>query len=251
MLTSIWGPSTWNSLHCISFVYPDNPTNIEKQQFKSYFESLKYILPCCVCRTHYTEHTKAGAKYEITDEVVDNKTNLTRWLYELHNAVDSSLGMKYDITYEDVCAKYGSYIAECDMSLEKKTIAFKNSYNQEAPLVIYKVAACFINYAKLRGLDDYEKNLTITKEMFDNKRSINNSIIISDNWIKRNTDCWEIVKYMKTNGIIGFEKTEQYHNLPTIEELKLLQLMSTTLCIRTLKHMIEKLGYKDISDCVD
>ena len=26
MLTSVWGPSLWHSLHTISFNYPNNPT---------------------------------------------------------------------------------------------------------------------------------------------------------------------------------------------------------------------------------
>ncbi len=255
MLTTIWGPNLWKSLHCISFVYPDNPTESEKQHYKTYFQTLKYVLPCCICRKHFTEHTQLGAKFEITDKIFNNKTTLTKWLFELHNCVNESLGMKYDITYEDVCNKYNSYIADCNMSIEKKTIAYINSYDQESPLVAYKIAACFIEYAKSRGMTDYESNLKKTHEIFKTKR--NSQKMISDEWIKRNSDCFEIVKYMRTNGIIGFEKLEKdnvnydsYNNLPTIEELKLLQLMSTTLNIRTLKHMTEKLGFSDVSETI-
>lgn len=109
---------------------------------------------------------------------------------------------------------------------------------------------CFVDYAKSRGLNNYEQNLKNTKKMFKNKRNPENNTIISEDWIKRNSDCWKIVKYMKTNGVLGFEKTEEYHNLPTIEELNLFQLMSTTLSIRTLKHMIEKLGHKEVAECI-
>ena len=32
MLTNVWGPSMWHSLHCISFNYPVNPTCEEKKK---------------------------------------------------------------------------------------------------------------------------------------------------------------------------------------------------------------------------
>mgnify|MGYP001475513618 CR=1 FL=1 len=37
MLTSVWGPSMWHSLHTISFNYPVNPT----QEDKSFFDRVK------------------------------------------------------------------------------------------------------------------------------------------------------------------------------------------------------------------
>lgn len=249
MLTSIWGSSTWKSLHCMSFVYPEQPSESDKLHYKTYFQTLKYVLPCCVCRKHYTEHTAPGAKFEITDEVFYSKSTLTKWLFELHNNVDNSLGMYYDITYKDLCKKYNSYITECEMSLEQKTIAYKNAYDQEAPFVLYKIADCFTEYASQRGLENYKSVLNNTNEMFKTKRDENNNI--SENWIKRNSDYWDIVKNMKVSGIIGFEKSEENHNLPTIEELKLLQLMSTTLSLRRLKHMLEKLGFESIANSVD
>lgn len=239
MLTSIWGNSTWNSLHCISFTYPEHPSKEDKQHYKIYFQTLKYVLPCCVCRKHYTEHTQIGGDFEITDEVFDNKTTLTLWLYELHKHVNKSLGMVYDITYDDVCTKYNSYIANCNMSTEKKIIAYKNAHDQEAPFVPYETAILFSDYAAQRGITDFVDKLNTTFKHFKTKRDSENNI--SENWIKRNVDCLSLSKYMRTNGIIGFEKNTDHHNLPTVEELQMLQMMSTTLSDTTLKHMIEKL----------
>ena len=31
LLTKIWGPHLWKSLHCIAFGYPSNPTDDEKK----------------------------------------------------------------------------------------------------------------------------------------------------------------------------------------------------------------------------
>lgn len=251
MLTSIWGNNAWNSLHCISFTYPEKPTEEDKQNYKTYFQTLKYVLPCCICRKHYTEHTKIGGDFEIKDEIFKNKESLTRWLYELHKNVDKSLGMNYDIEYDDVCMKYNSYVANCVMPMEKKIIAYKNAYDQEAPIVTYEIAEKFTDYAVKRGITNYKETLDKTFEYFKTKRDSTKNI--SENWIKRNADCWNLSKYMRTHGIIGFEdnKDGDYHKLPTVEELKMLQMMSTTLNEKTLEHMIKKIQEVEKTQKVD
>ena len=45
MLTSVWGPSLWHSLHTISFNYPVNPTIKDKKNYKRFIMSLKHVLP--------------------------------------------------------------------------------------------------------------------------------------------------------------------------------------------------------------
>ena len=45
MLTTVWGPSLWHSLHTMSFNYPVNPTNKEKKNYKKFILSLKHVLP--------------------------------------------------------------------------------------------------------------------------------------------------------------------------------------------------------------
>lgn len=239
LLTSIWGGNTWESLHCITFAYPDEPTEEDKQHYKTYFLILKYILPCCTCRKHYTEHTAVGGKYEINDDVFESRNSLTLWLFNLHNCVDESLGMQYDITYDDLCKKYNSYVANCEMTIDKKIIAYKNYYNKEAPYLSFEMAICFKNYAESRGMIDFAFNLLNTYKKFITKR--NDKGDISSEWIERNSICWEQVKHMKINGIIGFEQSGEHKNLPTIEELKMIQMMSTTLSLKSLNHMIEKL----------
>jgi Erv1 / Alr family len=50
MMTSIFGPATWHLLHCISFNYPETPTEFEKDEYMSFVLSLRNILPCGKCR---------------------------------------------------------------------------------------------------------------------------------------------------------------------------------------------------------
>ena len=53
MLTSVWGPSLWHSLHTVSFNYPLNPTKTQQKYHKQLLESLKYTLPCRHCRDNF------------------------------------------------------------------------------------------------------------------------------------------------------------------------------------------------------
>ena len=46
MLTYVWGPPLWHSLHTISFNYPVKPTEKNKEDYMNYFKSLGKVLPC-------------------------------------------------------------------------------------------------------------------------------------------------------------------------------------------------------------
>ena len=50
MQVNKWGPGGWAFMHTITFNYPLNPTDDDKQHYKNFFQSLKYILPCNYCR---------------------------------------------------------------------------------------------------------------------------------------------------------------------------------------------------------
>ena len=50
MMTAIWGPALWHSLHTISFNYPVNPTEEDKIRYYKYFKYLGKVLPCKYCR---------------------------------------------------------------------------------------------------------------------------------------------------------------------------------------------------------
>ena len=58
MMTSIWGPTLWHSLHTISFNYPVNPTEEQKKNYYDFFIGLKNILPCGACRINYEKNLK-------------------------------------------------------------------------------------------------------------------------------------------------------------------------------------------------
>ena len=110
MLTSVWGPSLWHSLHAISFNYPTKPTLDEKRNYLSFFRSLKNVLPCKYCRDNCKKNIKA---VPLTMATMKNRLTLSKWLYLLHEEINTMLGKKSGLTYEDVRNRYEMFRARC------------------------------------------------------------------------------------------------------------------------------------------
>ena len=58
MLTSVWGPPLWHTLHTISFNYPVKPTKEDIENYHSFFKNLKNVLPCKYCRINLAKNLK-------------------------------------------------------------------------------------------------------------------------------------------------------------------------------------------------
>lgn len=232
LLTAIWGPPTWDALHCITFGYPDNPTDDDMNDYYNFFKLLRKVLPCCICRQHYSQFITVG-ETKLTKEVMLNKNTLTYWLYVIHNAVNKQLGMVYNTSYPDLCEKYKSYITDCQMTPEMKIVSYRHSYNTEVPIIPCNVALCFVDYAKSRGLNDFETNIKKVDSI--NKKS--------NEWIKRNEMCHIIVKDMRLNGIISVERSGKFKGLLTTHELELMQYLSTTMSQKFIMNVLGRMGY--------
>jgi hypothetical protein len=101
MYPEFWGASGWKFLHSITFQYPMKPTVDDKAQYKEFFNSLKYTLPCQKCAYHYAKHIR---KYPI-DSALNSKDDLVKWLINIHNEVNKSLG-KREYSYHEVMDIY-------------------------------------------------------------------------------------------------------------------------------------------------
>jgi len=115
MYTNIWGPSAWRLIHSIAFTYPIDPTFIDKQRYKIFFESLAYTLPCKDCQYNYQ---KELLNFDL-DEALNSREGLSRWAFNLHNSVNKRLNKKI-MTYEEVKTLYDELIKNVDR--EKKEI---------------------------------------------------------------------------------------------------------------------------------
>jgi hypothetical protein len=86
----VWGPFFWHTIHITALGYPSSPTYAHKKAAKEFYESLKILIPCPICRDHYTEHLE---KHPLTP-YLDKREDLFRWTVLLHNEVNKMLGKK-------------------------------------------------------------------------------------------------------------------------------------------------------------
>lgn len=119
MLTSIWGPSMWHFLHTISFNYPVNPSNEEKQHYYDYLMSLQNILPCKYCRDNYTKNMK-NARFSVN--VFKNRNCFSRFIYRLHEEVNTMLGKTSNLSYKEVKNRYEHFRSRCLIDEKDKIV---------------------------------------------------------------------------------------------------------------------------------
>jgi len=120
MLTNVWGPSMWHSLHTISFNYPTKPSLEIKKKYLNFFRSVGDILPCGHCRINFLNNIK---KHPLNLKTMKNRFTLSTWLYNLHEDINTMLGKKSNLSYDDIRNRYEMFRSRClnKSSRKKKT----------------------------------------------------------------------------------------------------------------------------------
>lgn len=119
MLTSVWGPSMWHYMHTMSFNYPLSPTPQEKRHYMQFVKSLQHTLPCKYCRMNLVTNFKT---LPITMDAMKNRDTFSRYIYQLHELINTMLGKKSNLTYCDVRERYEHFRARCT---EEKPAIYK------------------------------------------------------------------------------------------------------------------------------
>ena len=119
MLTSVWGPSMWHYLHTMSFNYPVNPTEDDKKNYMNFVLMLEHVLPCKYCRMNLTTNFK---NLPLTMENMKSRETFSRYIYDLHELVNTMLKKKSGLSYCDVRERYEHFRARC---VEEKPKIFK------------------------------------------------------------------------------------------------------------------------------
>ena len=99
MDTKIWGPHAWEFMHTITFAYPEEPSYEQKMAAKKFFYSLEHILPCPICKYHYSQVIK---QYPPN---VDSSSELIIWLFQIHNEVNINTN-KSEMKFEEFIKIY-------------------------------------------------------------------------------------------------------------------------------------------------
>tara|TARA_B100001996_G_C18383634_1_gene486329 strand:- start:179 stop:661 length:483 start_codon:yes stop_codon:yes gene_type:complete len=139
--TKIWGPAAWLFLHIISFNYhPDR-----KEGYKTFFTSLKHVLPCGACRDNYCKNLE---KMPLTNKVLKSRDSFSFWLFKLHNQIQYDIFIKTENTnnkpsfkntkkdFNKVKMFYEEFRASCKQSTEGCTIPKKGSKKRAKILII-------------------------------------------------------------------------------------------------------------------
>jgi hypothetical protein len=108
MQVNKWGKNAWEFLHTTTFNYPETPTNEDKLHYKTFFNSLDFVLPCKYCQNSFQIYTK----YIPIDYFLDDRMGLTYWLFIIHNLINAKLGNQLE-TFENVVIKYEKCRAKC------------------------------------------------------------------------------------------------------------------------------------------
>jgi hypothetical protein len=236
LLPLIWGPHLWKSLHCITFAYPINPTQEDKINYKNFFIYLQYVIPCKSCGDSYAKFINEG-DVKLTDSVLENRATLTKWMYDLHNAVNNKLSINYDVSFKQIKDRYEKFRAICDpnlpgciMSLNNKKESYIHNSINDCSVIPLEIAKQFDVYAKKMGIDNFIEEIIYYHNIYLDK---DNNI---DKWEKRNNDCYNIITHMNNNAIKSFDEND----VPSKEELLLLSKLCSKVNVNTLKKILNK-----------
>jgi len=102
MLPAVWGPMVWRCFHKMAFLFDEMPRSAALEDARNTFQLflllMAWLLPCSDCRASYTAFLDEMAP-AMTDAF--RKQGVGRLIFELHNLVNSKLGVPqfkmYDI----------------------------------------------------------------------------------------------------------------------------------------------------------
>lgn len=173
MLTSIWGPSLWHTLHTMSFNYPVNPTEKNKREYKKFIYGLRCTLPCGKCRKNLKNNLN---ELPLTRKDLKNRDAFSKWMYNLHELINKMLNKKSNLSYGQVRERYEHFRSRCivDIKLKKgnlkklrknKTLKKKKEDGCTQPLYGTK-SKCLI---RIVPSDNKSKTLKIDKKCIKKK----------------------------------------------------------------------------------
>jgi hypothetical protein len=245
LITKIWGPGGWDFLHAITFGYPLNPTDEQREQYNTFFTSVAYVLPCVYCRISYGEFIKTNDT-ELTKNDLENRYTLTNWLYRLHQAVNKKLGVDYHMSYDELVKKFESYRAKCNKQLDQKikgcvtpldhkSQSYKNYYNKECCIIPIELAKKFLPLINKYNMPNvYESVVQLAEKYIDSSNKMNDYSKLKKHplWTFRNKMCNKIIAHMRIYSIPSLE-----NGLPTYYELILILLLTSNLSIDELNKI--------------
>ena len=88
-MTAIWGPMGWVTLHSISLLYPDNPTQNDKQILLKFLQDFAESITCPHCEKHFKTMFENYRKTH--PEWSNSRFDLFLFIVRAHNTVNKRL----------------------------------------------------------------------------------------------------------------------------------------------------------------
>lgn len=137
MLTTVWGPAMWHYLHTMSFNYPAKPSAKDKKHYHEFVIKLQHVLPCGKCRENLKSNFK---KLPIKKCAMKSRYTFSKYIYDLHELINTMLGKQSGLTYEKVRERYEHFRSRCGKTRTRK----KREKGCTEPIVGTK-SKCVIN----------------------------------------------------------------------------------------------------------
>jgi hypothetical protein len=166
MLTTVWGPSLWHTLHTMSFNYPVNPTEKNKREYKQFIYGLRCTLPCGKCRKNLKKNLK---DLPLTRKDLKNREYFSRWMYKLHELINKMLHKKSNLTYDQVRDRYEDFRSRCTFGEKKKKKTRRKKKKEDGctkPLY-GKKSKCLI---RIVPSENKEKTLKVDKKCIKKRK---------------------------------------------------------------------------------
>lgn len=190
----IWGPSAWDMLFTIFYIYPNNPNLNNKKEMKQFIYIFGKLLPCNSCRINYDNHLK-----NFSNLILNNKKNIIDFFIKIKKNISeiTKRPLKEQLTYDIVIKKYSNtykYYESVWDTIFYFSVVFPNNPTKEQTIDMnnfFKLLSIlydkdFSNIKNINNKDELIKSLIILKNNKDNKKItytdiINKYLLIDEN----------------------------------------------------------------------
>jgi len=198
-----WGPHFWETLFSICALYPDNPNKNFINSTKMYMISLKELLPCMSCRKSYEKFSSEIDTNIYNDLNFSSKENFCKLIYLLRNKVNDKLGLEYNITLDYFMKKLEQRVCSSKHDMD----SYANNVS-DAPFIQEELKNLVYDYLKKNNINkefkiEHTKNIIKKILEFIKKPVFEENNKLFKFWIKRNTQCYNIIKKIYNNMAIG------------------------------------------------
>lgn len=88
-MTSVWGPMGWMTLHSISLIYPENPTQYDQEMLKAFMRAFGESMTCQHCERHFKAMIDNYTRKH--PEWTTSRFHLFLFIARAHNTVNKRL----------------------------------------------------------------------------------------------------------------------------------------------------------------